>query len=168
MANYVYNLLKCNNELTYETIKSHITNNGQSFDGDSILPMSDDPKQLFKEILEGGLLDCDKDTIKYYLEEYTIKALWKKLYWGCNGLYRFTCDDDKKEIQFYTSWTAPFGIIDALRKLSLNFEWFYIYESENHCFTAKFTQTECTEVEVPRTDQRVVDFCNEKFWPADS
>ena len=30
MANYVYNLLKCNNELTYETIKSHITNNGQS------------------------------------------------------------------------------------------------------------------------------------------
>ena len=112
MANYVYNLIRCKDIKSLNTLSTYIISSNE-FNCNEIIPMSNDPKQVFKEILEGGLLDYDQDTQRLFLEQYTVKNLWRKIYWGCTGFWRFHVDAIKMEVQFTTDWTAPFGIVNG-------------------------------------------------------
>lgn len=159
MANYVYNLIRCKDIKSLNTLSTYIISSNE-FNCNEIIPMSNDPKQVFKEILEGGLLDYDQDTQRLFLEQYTVKNLWRKIYWGCTSFWRFHVDATKMEVQFTTDWTAPFGVIKALKEQGLDFDWYYIYEAYDKCYTAEFSLTECVEMEVPIKDNRVKDFCD--------
>lgn len=152
MSRDIYNYLKCSSIGDFSTIICYADTVLQQLNFDEIVPMSNDPKQIFKEILDGS---TDDKELMYKLGSLPTLDIWRIIYQGTNYNFDLEIDEQNLEITFSTLNFPPIGVIKALKEMGINFQYIYKTEQGLTACIPEFTQTEVIIKEYEITDDCV-------------
>lgn len=121
MANICSNAIFCKNKETFVKIMAFVDKSKINFE--MIVPEPKTTKELLKEVM-----DVADDIDDYYSENYSLKNLWRRYYWGAAYNNDADCKDfgdGHQFITFETPWTPPTGIVKALWDMGCDFDFYY-------------------------------------------